>query len=251
VRHRKIKREKALRGMKKRTERRIKREELVRQRAFLGDNEIGHLTFLVNCLSAIHANVFGSEIKILAEQGFIKYVLEARDFLCFISFDPPANCIPGYSLPVGHSMFFAGFLKGVPPLNGKKVRGMYAVNTDALKNKWLANIQKGFPDLVGEARASVERANILQLVAHEVRHEVQYFSKPKFHKISEIKDLRPDLFLSWQKRTLSVFRAGLSQDMINRDEDAIVTEILVQHLCKNYPEPNEDFFRKVASLVQE
>lgn len=223
----------------------------IRAGTVLGNGQQDQINFLIECLGTIHHLVFGSELKTVTDQGFMKYALEAEDFICFIAFDPPADCIPGFTLPVNHSMFFAGLLSGAPSFNGKKMRGIYAINTDALMNKWLNHVKTSFPGISDKDREAVESTNIIQLVAHEIRHEVQYFTKPKRHNVHEIRELCPNVFAGWQNRTLSIFKKHFSKDMIDRDEDAIVVELFVQQLCMNSPKPDEAFFPKIARLVKE
>lgn len=250
MRNRQAKRVAELRKMQKR--RAVKQIPAEHHVMSQDQGEQEHLEFLIEILVMVHARVFGSEASVVPFEigGFVKYVLEMNDTVCFITLDPPANFIPGYTMPVGHSMFFVGILQDAPVVHGKKLRGFYAINRKPFFEKWLANAKKRFEGLSAEAFRDIERANIVQLIAHEVRHEFQYFCVPKYHSIGEIAKIRPDVFGMWQRRELSIFRSGFSEEQIRNDEDALVVEIMVQQLCCSGAVADKSFFDKVATLVR-
>lgn len=186
--------------------------------------------FLIRCITDFHGEVFGSKScpARAAGEPSIRYAMESPEYLWFIAVDPlPDKFFFGRLPHIDNSMFFAT-LEEAPTFNSKEVRGLYVIQTRSFGH-WVSKVEKlDVPDGVKRAHQKVV---VAQLAAHEIRHEVQHFCRHERHGISELKGISPLVYEKWQNRTLSVFTNGLDQNRIDREEDAIVVEQLVQASC--------------------
>ncbi len=242
MRHKAKKKEVQLRRSLKR------RQQLDQKRAahevFSGVSD--DMAHLVAFLAGIHRQVFETALTPL-KYSDIKYALENEQSICYVAIDPPADCAPGYEKVSNASMVFLSFESGIM-LSGKRGRGIYAINSAGLA-KWLSPIDAS-PTIPEDKKHSARIANMIQLAAHEIRHEVQHFERPVYRKIDAIKDIKPEAFASWQNRTTSCFKQNLPQDRIDREEDAITTELLVQRLIFESRCSITELYKKIAELVR-
>lgn len=213
------------------------------------------INYLLYCLENIHGRVFGSQMMATENSGEFALITEQD---CYgVVINPNKDLFPKFIKFSDTSMYFVAILdKTLPTVQDRKLKGYYVINTNGVMN-WLGKINSFFKlkginikDVPTSLIEKMNIINIIQLVAHEIRHNVQYFPETNIvlRKISEIEKISLGAFNHWHgvvlKRTIA---DGLSVD---KEEDALTIEILVQNMLYKSSQPFQSKFDEIASLVK-